>query len=77
TGGVNANGLPVRVPMAQPLSATPAGLSAAPPAREEPDPEQVSGVLSRFYGGVRRAEAEDTTDLSSPAGGVTNDKEQH
>jgi signal transduction histidine kinase len=30
--------------------------------REEPDPHEVRGVLSRFYGGVHRAAAEDETE---------------
>jgi hypothetical protein len=75
TGGLNANGLPVRVPMAQLPEATPAAVPSIPGPRDEPDPDEVSGVLSRFYGGVRRAEAEDTTDLSTPAGVAMNDKE--
>ncbi|HEU4425001.1 MAG TPA: hypothetical protein VFR67_20930 [Pilimelia sp.] len=38
-----------------------------PGVRDEPDPDKVSNVLSSFYGGVRRAEAEETTDLSGLA----------
>jgi hypothetical protein len=34
----------------------------------EPDPSQVSTMLSSFYGGVRRAAAEDEDDRSGPAG---------
>jgi anti-sigma regulatory factor (Ser/Thr protein kinase) len=55
---VNAKGLPVRVPMAQlPVSDEPARPAAVD--LPEPDPEAVGGMLSRFYSGVRRAEAED------------------
>jgi signal transduction histidine kinase len=75
TGGLNANGLPVRVPMAQLPDATLDRSPGVPVPRDAPDPDEVSGVLSRFYGGVRRAEAEDTTDLSTPAGGAMSDKE--
>ncbi|MDG4826655.1 nitrate- and nitrite sensing domain-containing protein [Asanoa sp. WMMD1127] len=63
TGGVGPTGLPMRVPMAQ----LPGGNGAAPvPApRGEADPEAVSSLLNQFYGGVRRAEAEDPNDLTS------------
>ncbi|MFI2714244.1 nitrate- and nitrite sensing domain-containing protein [Micromonospora sp. NPDC018662] len=66
TGGTNERGLPVRVPMAQ-LAAvsTPAGPGRAA-LRHEPDPDAVGGMLSRFYGGVRRAEAEETTEMYLP-----------
>ncbi|MEU1964345.1 ATP-binding protein [Micromonospora sediminicola] len=63
TGGTNERGLPVRVPMAQLTSVTSA---ARPAVRQEPDPEAVGGMLSRFYGGVRRAEAEETTEMYLP-----------
>jgi signal transduction histidine kinase len=60
TGGISASGLPLRVPMAQ----LPKGTETAPPpvpaARPELDPETTGGMLTRFYGAVRRAEAEDT-----------------
>jgi signal transduction histidine kinase len=64
----NGAGLPVREPMAhlpglQPaavgLSHDDAAVLGRPP--EEPDPHEVHGVLSRFYGGVHRAAAEDET----------------
>ncbi|MFF0658011.1 nitrate- and nitrite sensing domain-containing protein [Micromonospora tulbaghiae] len=60
TGGTNERGLPVRVPMAQLTSAAPAD---RPVMRHEPDPEAVGGMLSRLYSGVRRAEAEETTEM--------------
>ncbi|MBU8855885.1 nitrate- and nitrite sensing domain-containing protein [Micromonospora sp. WMMB482] len=63
TGGTNERGLPVRVPMAQLTSAVPAG---RPVVRHEPDPEAVGGMLSRLYSGVRRAEAEETTEMYLP-----------
>lgn len=58
TGGTGPTGLPLRVPMAQLPHETGAG-PRAPATREDPDPMAIGGVLSRFYGGVRRAEAED------------------
>jgi hypothetical protein len=62
-------GLPIRVPMAQLPgdSAVPAQRAPEQPPKvaHEPDPSQVSSVLSSFYGGVRRATAEDE---SSQAG---------
>ena len=64
TGGVSSAGLPKRVPMAQ-LPNTDATTPPAPPQRPDVDPDAVSSILNRFYGGVRRAETEDTTDLSS------------
>ncbi|ADL47683.1 sensor histidine kinase [Micromonospora aurantiaca (nom. illeg.)] len=63
TGGMNERGLPVRVPMAQLASAAPAD---RPAVRHEPDPEAVGGMLSRLYSGVRRAEAEETTEMYLP-----------
>ncbi|WFF05983.1 nitrate- and nitrite sensing domain-containing protein [Micromonospora sp. WMMD1076] len=63
TGGTNERGLPVRVPMAQLASAAPAD---RPAVRHEPDPEAVGGMLSRLYSGVRRAEAEETTEMYLP-----------
>jgi signal transduction histidine kinase len=62
---VSSAGLPVRVPMAQLREGGPGG---AHPATVQdgngaqpyvPDPIQVGGVLTRFYGGVHRAVAED------------------
>ncbi|MEV4695897.1 ATP-binding protein, partial [Micromonospora echinospora] len=63
TGGTNERGLPVRVPMAQLAPASPAD---RPVMRHEPDPEAVGGMLSRLYSGVRRAEAEETTEMYLP-----------
>jgi hypothetical protein len=62
TGGVGVGGLPKRAPMAQlPGDGAPPVL---PAQRTEADPDAVGSTLSRFYSGVRRAEAEVTTDLS-------------
>ncbi|MFC0504809.1 nitrate- and nitrite sensing domain-containing protein [Micromonospora costi] len=66
TGGTNARGLPLRVPMAQLAAVT---RSAPSPGAYEPDPEAVGGMLSRLYSGVRRAEAEDTAELPVPPAG--------
>lgn len=66
-GGVSAGGLPIRVPLAQ----LPDGQVPAPAAAgwraADPDPEDVGNTLSRFYGGVRRAESEAEPD--QPRGG--------
>ncbi|MGC5331219.1 nitrate- and nitrite sensing domain-containing protein [Micromonospora sp. DT62] len=70
TGGTNERGLPVRVPMAQLSAVTRPARPEQPAVRHDPDPEAVGGMLSRFYSGVRRAEAEDTTEFSMPPGGV-------
>ena len=66
TGGTNERGLPVRVPMAQLTSVAPADRPDRPVVRHEPDPEAVGGMLSRLYSGVRRAEAEETTEMYLP-----------
>ena len=69
TGGTNERGLPVRVPMAQ-LTAVTTARPAGPAARhDDPDPDAVGGMLSRLYSGVRRAEAEETTEITLPLGG--------
>ncbi|MEV4811790.1 nitrate- and nitrite sensing domain-containing protein [Micromonospora avicenniae] len=69
TGGVNARGLPTRVPMAQ-LAAMSGSIRPQPgPSRHDPDPDAVGGMLSRLYSGVRRAEAEDTTEIPVPPTG--------
>ncbi|SCL70222.1 Signal transduction histidine kinase [Micromonospora citrea] len=70
TGGTNARGLPVRVPMAQLSAVTQPAPPQRPAARHDPDPEAVGGMLSRLYSGVRRAEAEETTEIFMPPGGV-------
>jgi hypothetical protein len=44
--------------MAQLPQETGAGASV-PANRDDPDPMAIGGVLSRFYGGIRRAESED------------------
>ncbi|AVT36057.1 ATP-binding protein [Plantactinospora sp. BB1] len=77
TGGTNANGLPIRVPMAQlRVKAEPA--QPRPPApREAPDPEQVGGMLSRYYGGLRRAEAEDTMVIPMAPAGARTEEEKY
>ncbi|MGW0434994.1 sensor histidine kinase [Micromonospora sp. NPDC003197] len=76
TGGVNASGLPVRVPMAQLPGANPAAAPPVPAPRHEPDPDAVGGMLTRFYGGVRRAEAEETTEIVLPPSGTRIEREQ-
>ncbi|RKN50511.1 nitrate- and nitrite sensing domain-containing protein [Micromonospora endolithica] len=69
TGGTNDRGLPVRVPMAQLSAVTRPARPDQPRPRHEPDPEAVGGMLSRLYSGVRRAEAEDTTEIPVPPPG--------
>ncbi|MEO3922601.1 nitrate- and nitrite sensing domain-containing protein [Micromonosporaceae bacterium B7E4] len=77
TGGTNANGLPIRVPMAQ-LRAKNEPARPRPPAqREAPDPEQVGGMLSRYYGGLRRAEAEDTMVIPMAPAGARTEEEKY
>ncbi|MFE9690809.1 nitrate- and nitrite sensing domain-containing protein [Micromonospora sp. NPDC005806] len=65
TGGTNERGLPVRVPMAQ-LAAVTETAPSPPTSRHDPDPDAVGGMLSRFYSGVRRAEAEETVVMFMP-----------
>lgn len=68
TGGTLASGLPVRVPMAQlPQAADAPTVPFTPPPRVEPDPEAVGNMLTKFYGGVRRAEAEDNVEVNREA----------
>ncbi|WBC00016.1 nitrate- and nitrite sensing domain-containing protein [Solwaraspora sp. WMMA2080] len=76
TAGTSSKGLPVRVPMAS--LPVPAESPAAPvPAPvDEPDPDAVSSVLSRFYGGVRRAESEDTSEMTLAPAGRRGEEEQ-
>ncbi|MEV7231278.1 nitrate- and nitrite sensing domain-containing protein [Polymorphospora sp. NPDC051019] len=69
----NANGLPVRVPMAHLPSETESPAPAAPRPYTDPDPDAAGSTLSRFYGGVRRAEAEETTEMSKL---ITKDEER-
>jgi hypothetical protein len=72
TGGTSASGLPLRVPMAQlpadqpgrPGAAAPTGAARGVAPRPEVDPETTRSTLAAFYSGVRRAENEETTDLS-------------
>ncbi|MGN9812532.1 nitrate- and nitrite sensing domain-containing protein [Micromonospora sp. BQ11] len=72
TGGTNDRGLPVRVPMAQLSAVTQSARPDQPERRHDPDPEAVGGMLSRLYSGVRRAEAETTTEIPvPPTGGRT------
>ncbi|WP_331461052.1 sensor histidine kinase [Micromonospora tarapacensis] len=74
TAGTNERGLPVRVPMAQLSAVTqPARPERQPAARHDPDPAAVGGMLSRLYGGVRRAEAEETTEMPVPPPGVRSE----
>ncbi|MEV4498099.1 ATP-binding protein [Micromonospora arborensis] len=69
TAGTNERGLPVRVPMAQLSAVTRLAQPMSAPNRADPDPEAVGGMLSRLYSGVRRAEAEDTTEIPVPPSG--------
>ncbi|MEV4656421.1 nitrate- and nitrite sensing domain-containing protein [Micromonospora sp. NPDC049301] len=69
TAGTNERGLPMRVPMAQLSAVTRPARPESAPARDDLDPEAVSGMLSRLYSGVRRAEAEDTTEIPVPPSG--------
>ncbi|MGW3890380.1 nitrate- and nitrite sensing domain-containing protein [Micromonospora chokoriensis] len=69
TAGTNERGLPVRVPMAQLSAVTRSAQPTVAPTRTDPDPEAVGGMLSRLYSGVRRAEAEDTTEIPVPPSG--------
>jgi hypothetical protein len=62
---VLASGLPARVPMAQLPDQAESPAPSAPPGLPDPDPEAVGSMLARFYGGVRRAEAEETTDTAA------------
>jgi signal transduction histidine kinase len=68
TGGVSASGLPLRVPMAQLPNATEGAPPPVPAHRAEPDPETTGGMLTSFYGAVRRAEAEDSEIVTAPIG---------
>ncbi|MFI6784411.1 nitrate- and nitrite sensing domain-containing protein [Micromonospora sp. NPDC050276] len=73
TAGTNERGLPVRVPMAQLSAVTRSAQPMSAPIRTDPDPEAVGGMLSRLYSGVRRAEAEDTTEIPVPPSGGHNE----
>jgi hypothetical protein len=73
TGGTNARGLPLRVPMAQLSAVTQPARPSEPTPRHDPDPEAVGGMLSRLYDGVRRAEAEDTREIIMPPTGVRSE----
>jgi hypothetical protein len=55
--------------MAQLSAVTRPARPEAAPTRNDPDPEAVGGMLSRLYSGVRRAEAEDTTEIPVPPSG--------
>ncbi|MFG2059722.1 nitrate- and nitrite sensing domain-containing protein [Micromonospora sp. NPDC048930] len=66
TAGTNERGLPMRVPMAQLAAVTETAGPTRPAPRHDPDPDAVGGMLSRFYGGVRRAEAEETREMYLP-----------
>lgn len=76
TGGVNRSGLPVRVPMAQLAVVTESARPVVPAPRPEPDPATVGGTLSRLYGGIRRAEAEETTEISMAPTGVRGERRE-
>ncbi|WCN79698.1 nitrate- and nitrite sensing domain-containing protein [Micromonospora sp. LH3U1] len=66
TAGTNERGLPMRVPMAQLSAVTRSAQPVSAATRVDPDPDAVGGMLSRLYSGVRRAEAEDTTEIPVP-----------
>jgi hypothetical protein len=84
TGGLTERGLPVRVPMAQlppeevEVRVDGNGVGSVPPKRPaaEPDPDDVGSTLARFYGGVRRAEAEETVQNPAVPAGPRWQKEQ-
>ncbi|MGC4806065.1 sensor histidine kinase [Micromonospora sp. DT233] len=77
TGGVNERGLPVRVPMAQLSAVTTPARPVRQARRDDPDPDAVGGMLARLYSGVRRAEAEETTEIFlPPQGGATEGGQQ-
>jgi hypothetical protein len=76
TGGIAPSGLPMRIPMAQLPAVTESATPAVPAPREELDPEATGGLLRRFYGGVRRAEAEDTTEIVIAPAGARREWEQ-
>lgn len=76
TGGVNRSGLPVRVPMAQLAVVTESARPVVPAPRQEPDPEAVGGTLSRLYGGIRRAEAEATVEISMARLGARGERSE-
>jgi len=62
TAGTSDAGLPIRRPMAQLPTEQAGGAPAAPAvavAHGEPDPDQVSSMLTRFYSGVHRAGMQD------------------
>lgn len=70
-------GLPVRVPMAHlPQATVPAQPARQTMTRDDPDPDAVGGMLSRLYGGVRRAEAEETTQIIMPVVGLPEEGSQ-
>ncbi|MDG4786473.1 ATP-binding protein [Micromonospora sp. WMMD1102] len=77
TGGTNANGLPIRVPMAQLRAKAEPVRPRQPVQREAPDPEQVGGMLSRYYGGLRRAEAEETMVIPMAPAGARSEEEKY
>jgi hypothetical protein len=63
--GTSSAGLPVRQPLSQ-LTGEDTGPAEQPGeepvrGRYEPDPSEISSMLSRFYGGVERATAEEQT----------------
>ncbi|WP_232533731.1 nitrate- and nitrite sensing domain-containing protein [Plantactinospora sp. KBS50] len=67
-------GLPLRVPMAHLPAVSTSARPQVPTPRPEPDPEAIGGMLSRFYGGVRRAEDEETTEISLTPYGARDER---
>ncbi|SBT47133.1 Signal transduction histidine kinase [Micromonospora narathiwatensis] len=73
TAGTNERGLPVRVPMAQLTAVTQSARPDVPAPRHDPDPDAVGGMLTRFYQGVRQAEADETQEMIIPPTGVPSE----
>lgn len=76
TAGTSSKGLPVRVPMASLPVTSESAAPAVATVHDEPDPEAVSSMLSSFYGGVRRAESEDTSEMTLAPAGRRGEEEQ-
>jgi hypothetical protein len=76
TAGTSSKGLPVRVPMASLPVTSESAAPAVAVVQDEPDPDAVSSMLSSFYGGVRRAESEDTSEMTLAPAGRRGEEEQ-
>jgi hypothetical protein len=62
--------------MAQLPPVNEASIPVVPASLAEPDPEAVGAVLSRFYGGVRRAESEETTEMAVARSAAASEEER-